>query len=841
MKQYKSLEKIVYLGAILMILITTVITVSSVMFINKIVKDEIHTSNLQNLSVFDDLVLESIKEPLTLIDDYYNDLSDIEESAIFFFDYYKHFKLSDHDIDVPKDGVWHQMYDETHSKLYFFKAYETNDIILEYDIEDHKALFSNIMEMGYVIIDDEGRRIDTNNPTTFVFFHEIKDLNPGENSYVNGYYVRKSKYIDWYVLIDKNIIPISNKIQKVALVELAIWFIVAALVMAVVSFILKRTRNDFDIIKSHTDSIGRGQYVLNHEEFAFKETLILDSEIHLVAELLQERSNEINQINENLEQMVAERSRDVIEAKEQLELEIKEKEAFEAEIIEINKRLDETVLLRTEELEKVNEALKNSIQFANDANDAKGRFLAVMSHEMRTPLNGIIGFSHMLSLDIDHPKHKKTLDLILNSSKVLLTLINDVLDFSKYESGKMQFNVEEFNLKQVATEVFDTFNLLCVQKNLDFKYLNSTVMDLDVIGDPTKVKQIFYNLLNNAFKFTSQGGITVQIDVEDMSNRVKLNVEITDTGMGMTQTTINHLFEPFTQGNDLIHKSYGGTGLGLSIAKEIIEYMSGEITFESIHNAGTTCKFFIVLNRSHIKESERNEDVSKIEFKKVLYVEDNIVNQRLMEQYFNKYKVLYDTAYDGKEAVRKFSQDTYDLIFMDLQMPVMDGYEATKLIRQMDQDVKIIAMTAYTSTEVKDKCFEVGMTDFLTKPVDFKYLTDLLGLGNSSSDVYEKNLIEEQAKKLCQEINFDFDVCVELINTFIRQLNEAFIRIEGLRLSNSYEEIKSILHKMRGGSSTVRLDKINHLLIKAETFISYNQYQEAFDIIDKIKEIPIVK
>jgi CheY-like chemotaxis protein len=449
----------------------------------------------------------------------------------------------------------------------------------------------------------------------------------------------------------------------------------------------------------------------------------------------------------------------------------------------------------------------------------------------------------MLSLELEGSKYKSTIDMILNSSKVLLSLINDVLDFAKYESGKMTFESVKFNLKDELEEVLDTFELLINEKNLLFKCLNLDTLNYIVIGDPTKIKQIFFNLLNNALKFTNEGGITIHFDSEIISNELKLSVEITDTGIGMAKKSQKYLFEPFKQGHDLIHKEFGGTGLGLSITKEIIEHMKGKVAFESILMAGTTCYFSITLPISD--EHGKNEEtlIEPIIFNKVLYVEDNIVNQKLMQQYFKKYRVPFDIAFDGKEAVSKFSKGSYDLIFMDLQMPIMDGYEATELIRQMDESVYIIAMTAYTSNEVRDKCRLVGMNDYISKPVDFYYLAALFDIKdvNRMSLISSDELMTEHATLLSQMIDFDVEVCLELIMTFVNQLQESFVKIEGLRLKGDIESIGNIIHKMKGGSATVRLEKINHLFIKVETLISNNKYPEAFDVIDQIKEFAILK
>nr|WP_255814069.1 ATP-binding protein [Acidaminobacter sp. JC074] len=592
-------------------------------------------------------------------------------------------------------------------------------------------------------------------------------------------------------------------------------------------------KSDIKTISDRVTGIGEDEFSEKTESLIYLEFEKLDSLIATIGLNIKEKNEQIYQTNLSLEEEVNKRSHEVIDKNRQLEKEVQDRRKAEEEVKQISSSLETIVLERTKELENANELLNRNAKLAAAANEAKGKFLAVMSHEMRTPLNAIIGFSHMLSLDIEDDSTKETLTLILNASKVLLSLINDVLDYAKYESGKMSFQSEKFNLKEDIFEVTESFKLLTRNKGLDFEVHGLDQLNYIVIGDQTKIKQVMNNLLNNAMKFTLEGKIEVAFHISHLSGSILIDCHIKDTGIGMTDETRDKLFEPFTQGTQNISHQFGGTGLGLSITKEILEHYEGNVNFKSELNVGTTCRFSFKLP----KVVDIEETIS-LNYSRILYVEDNIVNQKLMQQYFNKYHLPYDVAFDGKEAVEKFKSGQFDLIFMDLQMPILDGYAATEIIRSISTDVYIIAMTAYTDTEVKDRCKAIGFDDYMKKPIDFSHLTGILGLDSGKgnlSHVRQDTFIKKHAKKLSDEIEFDIDICEELINTFLSQLKESLVTIEGLRLTEDYDGITRVLHKMKGGAATVRLGKVYNLLLQAEIYSKEGELTNLFDVLDQVK------
>lgn len=637
--------------------------------------------------------------------------------------------------------------------------------------------------------------------------------------------------LSWYILVNYDQEAIDRSIIDWFLIIILIWSVFSIVLVYSILKYFTQSSSDLEIIGNHTNSVAIGEYNLSEQALYFSEFKSLDDQLFNMASIISDRTEEIVTMNENLEKLVNDRTYELKNTNLKLKEEIIERELIEEEIRLINHSLDNKVKERTIELENTNEELNNSIKEAYEANEAKSKFLAVMSHEMRTPLNGIIGFTHMLSLDVKDQEQRKTLELVLSSSKVLLTLINDVLDVSKYEAGHMKFERSSFNCKTEIEEVLDSFRVLSEAKGLEFKILGNDTIDVDVFGDQTKVKQVFYNLLNNALKFTNMGYITVEFNCRTKHNLYVIETVISDTGIGMKDTG-NHMFEPFTQADDSIHRTYGGTGLGLTITKEILNHMSGYIEFSSDVLRGTKCCFTMCL------EANNQVDLFDKSYKSILFVDDHIVNQTLMIRFFDKYNVPYDLAENGLEAINLFEQNSYDLILMDCQMPVMNGFEATKIIRQLDDQIEIIAMTAYTTPDDRKKCMDVGMNDFMTKPVNFETLKKLIGINDTIEVIIEEPLddtIGKYAENLKNQVGFEIEVCRELIETFISQLNKGLKEIDVLKTTNDYEQIKKILHQLKGASGTVRLDNINSIIVASEELLLKEFYEESLELINKIK------
>ncbi|MDQ1264813.1 MAG: Histidine kinase, partial [Campylobacterota bacterium] len=368
---------------------------------------------------------------------------------------------------------------------------------------------------------------------------------------------------------------------------------------------------------------------------------------------------------------------------------------------------------RTEELEKEKIVAQN-------ATSAKSQFLAHMSHEIRTPMNGIIGITHLLFKTDLTQKQKHLLEIIEHSSKSLLGIINDILDFSKIEAKKLKLDLTLFDLRELVKNVADSMLSIANEKNIHIHYNFDNNLAKNYCGDTLRISQILTNLLSNAIKFSANGSdITITI-TKSADDRVRF--EVKDRGIGLAQEQRENLFESFSQADSSTTRVYGGTGLGLTISKELVELMNGTIWVESELGEGSTFIFDIELEEEHcFIELPKDEQESAIEIKaqRILVTEDNRTNQLVLIGLLEDYIAKIDIANNGEEALKLFATNKYDLILMDLEMPIMDGYEATKAIRKIDSSVPILAFSANALPSEIEKTKELGMNEYITKPINF--------------------------------------------------------------------------------------------------------------------------
>lgn len=521
--------------------------------------------------------------------------------------------------------------------------------------------------------------------------------------------------------------------------------------------------------------------------------------------------------------------------------------------------LESIVKDRTLELEQKNSALLKATIEADKAIKAKSEFVSNMSHEIRTPIHGIIGYLDILSrtnLSKDQQIISTNIEI---ASNMLLSIINNILDFSKIEAGMLSMNERPFNVTCVVEESVSLVNGIAKEKGLIIQKNISPTIPITVLGDSVRLKQILTNLLSNAIKFTERGYIRLSVDlVADDEDSLTINFIVSDTGCGISEQHLNIIFDAFTQGDSSITKAYEGTGLGLTICKELVELMGGEIKVKSKLNVGTTFSFTIRVKKYEQIKSENpvintngnSQNVSNLISLKqskrydILIVDDNEMNRMVAQKILELPFIHSETAENGKEALDKLSNKKYDLIFMDCQMPILDGYEATKLIRASENKTNhtpIIAMTAYAFENEIQKCLTSGMDAFITKPFKRNDLIPLLFkyLGYSANFL-EHNLnygscldhYDDIIRDITNEVGFNELEAKALIYNFIDGLEEKYNLLMKHIEDGDIEKIISILHALKGTSASLRMYKLSAYLEKIKSDVINNNFETLYNLPD---------
>jgi signal transduction histidine kinase/ActR/RegA family two-component response regulator len=369
---------------------------------------------------------------------------------------------------------------------------------------------------------------------------------------------------------------------------------------------------------------------------------------------------------------------------------------------------------------------------AEESTKLKEAFLANMSHEIRTPMNAIIGFSDILSHSDLKEKEREYVQTIKSAGENLLSIINDILDISKIEAGMMAFEEYVFSVKEIFASLNIMLNEKAKEKNIVLLFTCDSSVPEHLLGDPMRLTQIILNLAGNAIKFTPKGHIEVRAKVleNDQVHLQKiagdevtwLEFSVIDNGIGITADKMKHIFERFRQAESHTTRKYGGTGLGLSIAKQLVELQGGELSVVSEIKVGSTFSFCVPYKRSSgmivlPEETREKYDIEKLRTLNILLVEDNLLNVKLVLSLFSENMLTVQVAENGSVAIEKIRANTFDIILMDMEMPVMNGYEAATVIRhEMKNNIPIIAMTAHAMAGEQERCISLGMNDYIAKP-----------------------------------------------------------------------------------------------------------------------------
>ncbi|MEM7550755.1 MAG: ATP-binding protein [Bacteroidota bacterium] len=513
------------------------------------------------------------------------------------------------------------------------------------------------------------------------------------------------------------------------------------------------------------------------------------------------------------------------------------------------------IIIMTEVITKQKEQeeeLRLAKEKAEEASKAKALFLSAMSHEIRTPMNAVIGMSHLLLQSDPRPNQIEDLKTLQFAANNLLALINDILDFNKIEAGKIVFEDVEFNLRDQINGIIKSFSFKAKEKSLSLTCHVSDELPECYSGDPVRIGQILTNLISNAIKFTEEGCVGVEISMlAEYQEECNILFRVEDSGIGIEESKFDLIFDMFSQADKDTTRKFGGTGLGLAISKNLVELQGGEIKVDSEPGKGSTFSFNLSLpvcqptKPTLEKKNSFKKDEQNLNGVKVLLVEDNPTNKLVAKKFLKMWNAEVSFAENGLEALEQIEKNDFDVVLMDLQMPIMDGYTATKKIRALKNHksgIPIAALTASAMLEIKDKAFEVGMNEYISKPfIPGELLSKIQNLVSKTTitstnesklqavnEVYDhSNEVSYNFEKIVKIANGDIEFTNDLIDSYSESLNEFISVIEKQINENDVEGVKKSTHKIKASLKFLEAKNIEDCISSLKRMVVAGDYDKS--------------